>query len=391
MSIVEAVRAAGPVLAREDAEGARQRRLTDVAWKQLKDTGVLRALQPARWGGGEVPLVEFLDAIVEVARVAPAAGWLTAVIGVHPWQIALFPERTQQEIWGDDPARTLASSYTPTGKIQRVDGGYRVSGRWFFSSGCLHADGVILGGIVGKREWEGTQVADFTSVILDPGQYVIEDTWHTAGLAGTGSNDIVVEDLFVPEHRGQSHVDYGHHLGVPLPGREVNPGPLYRLPWAVVFNSIIAAGTLGICRGFLDEWTELTRTGRAPHGGPLREDPLVQRHLADGEYVVDAGLLKLRRVAIELTEIAEAGEWPSRELRARFRYDMARAGQDAAAAVTRLLRVCGDHAALLDHPLHRRFQDAMAGVGHAFMLADPLGQAYASMRFGVGNAPSVHL
>jgi 3-hydroxy-9,10-secoandrosta-1,3,5(10)-triene-9,17-dione monooxygenase len=391
MSIVEAVRAAAPVLAEEDAAGARQRRLTDVAWKQLNDTGVLRALQPARWGGGERPLAEFLDAVVEAGRAAPAAGWVAAVVGVHPWQVALFPEETQREIWGDDPARALASSYTPTGKVEPVAGGYRVSGRWSFSSGCLHTDGVILGGVAGRRQWNGTQVADFTSVILDRDQYVIEDTWHTAGLAGTGSNDIVVDDVFVPARRAQSHVDYTYDLGTPLPGREVNPGALYRLPWAVVFNAIIAAGALGAAQGFVDAWTDATRTRRSNYGGLLRDDALIQQHLAENQYTVDAGLLKLRRVAVELTGIAEAGEWPGRELRARHRYDLARSAQDAGAAVTRLMRVSSGRTAFTGHPLHRRFQDVTAAIGHAFLLAGPLGQAYAAMRLGADNAPAVHL
>ncbi|SEG66104.1 3-hydroxy-9,10-secoandrosta-1,3,5(10)-triene-9,17-dione monooxygenase [Thermomonospora echinospora] len=391
MSIVEAVRAAAPVLAEEDAEGARRRRLTEAAWQRLRDTGVLRALQPARWGGGEMPLAEFLNATVEAGRAAPAAGWVTAVVGVHPWQVALFPEETQREIWGEDPARTLASSYTPTGRVERVDGGYRVSGRWSFSSGCLHTDGVILGGIVGKREWNGTQVADFTSVILDRDQYAIEDTWHTAGLAGTGSNDIVVDEVFVPAHRGQSHVDYTYHLGAHLPGRDVNPGPLYRLPWAVVFNAIITAGALGAAQGFVDAWTAETRTRRSNYGGMLRDDVLIQDHLAENQYVVNAGLLKLRNVADELTAVAEAGEWPDREQRARLRYDLARSAQDAGAAVTRLMRASSGRTAYTDHPLHRRYQDVTAAIGHAFLLADPLGQAFAALRLGASNVPAVHL
>ncbi|MDX6739646.1 hypothetical protein [Actinocorallia sp. A-T 12471] len=391
MSLLDDVRAAAPVLAAEDAEGARQRRLTDTAWKQLGESGVLRALQPARWGGGEVPLGEFLDAVVAIGRVAPAAGWITAVVGVHPWQVALFPERTQAEIWGDDPARTLASSYTPTGKVERVDGGYKVSGRWSFSSGSLHTDGVILGGIAGGRDWHGTEVADFTSVILDRAQYRIEDTWHTAGLAATGSNDVVVDGVFVPAHRAQSHVDYTYLLGAPLPGRDVNPGTLYRLPWAVVFNAIIAAGALGAAQGFVDAWTAETSTRRSNYGGMLRDDALIKDHLAAESYVVDAGLLKLRNAAAELTAVAEAGEWPDRERRARLRYDLARSAQDAGAAVTRLMRASSGRTAYTDHPLHRRYQDVTAAIGHAFLLADPLGQAYAALRLGAADVPGVHL
>ncbi|GAA3733397.1 3-hydroxy-9,10-secoandrosta-1,3,5(10)-triene-9,17-dione monooxygenase [Spinactinospora alkalitolerans] len=391
MTIVGSVRAAAPVLAAEDAGGARQGRLTDTAWAALQETGILRALQPRRWGGGETSPAEFLDAVVEASRVAPAAGWVSAVVGVHPWQVALFGEETQKEIWGDTPDRALASSYTPTGKVTRVPGGYRVSGRWAFSSGCLHCDGVILGGVVGIRDWNGHEVGDFTSVILDRDQYTIDKTWNTAGLQGTGSNDIVVDGAFVPEHRGQSHIDYTYHLGVPLPGRELNTAPLYRLPWAVLFNSVIAAGALGAARGFADAWIEATRERKSPRGGSLCDDPLTQQYLADAVYVVDGGLLRLRRAAEELLEIAEAGEWPERELRAYHRHTMARSAQEAGAAVTRLLRVSSGRTAYLDHPLHQRYQDVMAAVGHAFLVADPLGQTYAAIHLGSQNHPMTHL
>lgn len=390
MTLIESVRKAAPTLTAEDAEGARLGKLTDTAWSALQATGVLQALQPRRWGGSETSLTAFLDATVELGRASPAAGWVTAVVGVHPWQVALFPETTQKEIWADDPKRALASSYTPTGTIEHAPGGYRVSGRWSFSSGCLHCDGVILGGIVGTRTWEGHEVPDFTSVILDRDQYTIDHTWNTSGLQGTGSHDIVVDDAFVPERRGQSHVNYTYHLGAPLPGRELNPAPLYRLPWAVVFNSVIAAGALAAARGFLDAWIESTRERKTP-SGPMRDDPVTQNHLAESLYTIDGGLLRLRHAANELMKIAESGEWPTRNLRAQYRHELACAGQHAGAAVTGLLRSSSGRSAFLDHPLNRRYQDVMAAVSHAFLGADPLGRTAAALQLGSDNYPPTYL
>src|SRR5262249_50256488 len=159
----------------------------------------LRALQPKRWGGGEADIVEFFDAVFTLSRANPSAGWVAGVIGVHPWQLALFDERAQEELWGEDPAAMNSSSYIPTGKAARVDGGYNVSGRWSFSSGCDHCRAVNLGAIV-----PGGEIPDFRSFLLLAGQYRIEDNWHVAGLKGTGSKDIVVDEAFVPEHRTQS-------------------------------------------------------------------------------------------------------------------------------------------------------------------------------------------
>ena len=125
------------------------------------------ALQPARFGGGEVSLVEFVDAAIELSRASPSAGWVAGVIGVHPWQLGLFSDKAQQEMWGEDPTTMHSSSYNPTGKAEKVAGGYKISGRWSFSTGCDHCRGVMLGAICGSREIAGNQVRDFRSLLLD--------------------------------------------------------------------------------------------------------------------------------------------------------------------------------------------------------------------------------
>ncbi|GAB2850548.1 flavin-dependent monooxygenase [Actinocorallia aurea] len=352
---------------------------------------MLRALQPARWGGGEVHLADYADTVIEIGRSSASAGWVSSVVGVHPWQIALFPEETQEEIWGADPARKIASSYTPTGKIEKAPGGYRVSGRWSFSSGSGICDGVILGGIAGRREVNGVEYPDFTSVILDRPDYRIEETWKVAGLRGTGSNDIVVDELFVPEHRGQSHVYYTHGLGIPLPGQEKNDGALYRTPWAVVFNLIIAAGSVGASLGFYDQWVAETRTRRTNYGQLLREEHVVQNHLAEAAWQLDAAVLKVRRAADEMMEAASGSEIPSLEQRAFWRWDVARAANAATDAVQELMRVSSGRSAFIDHPLQAKFQDAMAASSHAFLLGDPLAKAWAGRHLGAEKLQAVHL
>ncbi|TDC68749.1 acyl-CoA dehydrogenase [Actinomadura sp. GC306] len=391
MSMIERARAAAPALAAADAEGAKLGRLTGEAVAALESTGVLRALQPARWGGGEVHLAEYAETVIEIGRASASAGWVASVVGVHPWQIALFPEETQKEIWGEDPARRIASSYTPTGKIEKVDGGYRVSGRWSFSSGSGICDGVILGGIAGRRELNGTEYPDFTSVILDAGDYRIEENWNVAGLRGTGSNDIVVDGVFVPGHRGQSHVYYTHGLGTPLPGQELNDGPLYRTPWAVTFNLIIAAGALGACLGFYDQWVSETRGRRTNYGQLLREEPGVQNHLAEAAWQLDAAVLKVKRAADELMEHAERGEIPSLEQRAFWRWDIARSANAAVDTVQALMRVSSGRSAFVDHPLQAKFQDAVAAGSHAFLFDDSLAKAWGGRHLGAEKLAEVHL
>ncbi len=368
MPLVEDVAAAADAIAAETAEGNALGRLTDRAWALLEACGILRALQPKRFGGGEVPLVTFVDAVVDLSAAAPSAGWVAGVIGVHPWQLALFADEAQQEMWGDDPARLHSSSYNPTGKAVRVDGGYEVSGRWSFSSGCDHCRGVNLGAIVPPTDGDDGAVPEYRSFLLHPDQYVIEDNWNVAGLRATGSKDIVVAETFVPEHRSQSHVDYA--LGEPLPGHDVNPGPLYRMPWSVVFNMALASSILGSARGYVEAWTAEAATRRIPPGIALADDPITQRRLAEATWTLDAALTMLRADAVDLYARAEAGDTPTMADRGRYRWRMNRGCELVGDAVATLHRVASGRTIFVDHPLHARYQDILGGLGHAFLVSD---------------------
>lgn len=391
MTIVDKARSVAADLAATDADSARLGYLSDEAWSLLQDIGILRAFQPKRWGGGEETIADYADAVVEIGRASASAGWVASVVGVHPWQLALFTEQAQEELWGQNPLRAFSSSYTPTGTIEKANGGYRVSGRWSFSSGVDRCDGVILGGIAGERELNGTTYPDFTSVVLDRGQFTVEDTWNVRGLRGSGSKDIVVGGVFVPAYRGQSHVLYTHGYGTSLPGQELNTAALYRVPWAVIFNLIIAAAAIGAAQGFLDAWTDETRGRRSNYGGMLRDEASVQSHLAEAAWMVDAARVKLRRTSTEILQAAEAHVLLTQQERAFYRWDLARSAQVAVDAAARLIRVASGRTAYADHPLHTKFQDVMTAAGHAFLFPDPLGLAWAGRELGAARLPEVHL
>ena len=370
MNLVERAKQLGPEFAATAADDAKLRRLSDTTWTILRNGGFLRALQPARWGGGEVHIVEFIDAIVEISRASPSAGWVAGVIGVHPWQLALFCDAAQRDMWGTDPTTMHSSSYNPTGKAEKVDGGYRVSGRWSFSSGCDHCKGVNLGAIAGMLEHGGVTAPDFRSFLLLRDQYRIDDNWHVAGLSGTGSKDIVVEDAFVPNHRTQSHVDYMMNLA--LPGRELNDGALYRLPWSVVFNAALAASILGSALGFVDAWIEQTKPRKLTGGLRAVDDALTQQRLADAIWHIDVTQSQMRADMNELWQMAQAREDASMQQRTRVRWNMVRGCNLVGDRIGELLRAASGRAIFLDHPLQRRFQDLLGGLGHAMLVADPV-------------------
>ena len=367
--------------ASDDEEGEELRRLPDRTWKRLVEAGFLRALQPTRWGGGEVHLRDFVDAVMAISTASPSAGWVAGVIGVHPWQLALFDEQAQREMWSDNPTRMHSSSYNPTGKAEKVDGGYRLSGRWSFSSGCDHSEGVILGAICGSVDVGlAKPIADFRSFLLLLGQYRIEDNWYVAGLKGTGSKDIVAENAFVPEHRTQSHLDYA--MGNPLPGQQTNPGLLYRLPWSVVFNVAVVASVLGSARGFVETWTAENSPRRITGGDRVADDPFARRRLADALWALDAAVALVHSDIDAMWAMAEAGVTASMDDRAHWRWNMNRSCDLVGDAVAELFRSASGRAIFLDHPLQRRFQDVQGALSHAFLAPDPLAKAVGGARLG---------
>jgi 3-hydroxy-9,10-secoandrosta-1,3,5(10)-triene-9,17-dione monooxygenase len=374
-------------LAREFAQSAPQdaklRRLSDRTWKLLLEGGFVRSLQPARWGGGEVTVVEFVDAMMEIARVSPSAGWVAGVIGVHPWQLALFDERAQRELWEKDAATMHSSSYNPTGKAEKVAGGFRVSGRWSFSSGCDHCRGVMLGAICGSRSIEEKQVADFRSFLLLPEQYRLDDNWQVAGLRGTGSKDIVVEDALVPDYRTQSHLDYA--MGLPLAGQQLNDGPLYRMPWSVVFHTALVSAVLGSARGFIDTWIEQTRDRTLSFGGRAADDGLMQQRVAEALWYLDATVTRMRADISELWQMAQTRQPVSMQLRAQVRWNMNRGCELVAQAIGDLFRAASGRAVFLDHPLQQRFQDLQAALAHAYMSPDQLAKAVGGHLLGTSK------
>jgi 3-hydroxy-9,10-secoandrosta-1,3,5(10)-triene-9,17-dione monooxygenase len=363
------------------AEADQSRQLPQATWKDLLESGLLRAYQPAHWGGSEVDPREFSSAVIEVARAEGCAGWVAGIVGVHPWQTALYPRQAQEEVWGENPQTMSSSSYAPTGKAVKEPGGYRLSGRWSFSSGCDHCAWVNLGAVAGGITVEGRELPNFRSFLLPRKDYRIDDNWFVAGLAGSGSKDIVVDDAFVPEYRSQSHWDYT--FGRPLPGWELNPSVLYRLPWAEVFINAVIACVRGAAAGFLDTWTEIGHTRKGGFGLKVSADAFMQKLLAESKYTIDTAILRLYCDCDEMMDAARIGERFSLKRRAELRYHSARSAYLAARQIDLLYEAGGGHAVFLNHPLQRRYRDFKAMMSHAGINQDAPARLHGAAEFGL--------
>jgi len=354
-----------PVLRERAQEAEDARNVPADSVKALTDIGFFRLLQPARFGGLEADPVTFLTAVRLVASACGSTGWVASVVGVHPWQLALFPLQAQEEVWGADTNTRMSSSYAPTGRAEAVAGGHRLTGRWSFSSGCDHATWVLLGAIV--PDADGVP-ADFRTFLLPAGDYAIDDVWDTVGLRGTGSNDIVVSDVFVPGHRSLSFNDVFRCV---CPGQEANPAPLFRLPYGSLFSYAITTPIIGMATGAYEAHVayQKERVRASYVGQKAWEDPHAQVRVAEAAADLDSAWLALERNMAELMQQARAGEKIPLPLRLRVRRDQVRGTGQAISAVDRLFENSGGRALRRGTPIQRFWRDAHAGRVHA--INDP--------------------
>ncbi|MFF8837341.1 3-hydroxy-9,10-secoandrosta-1,3,5(10)-triene-9,17-dione monooxygenase oxygenase subunit [Streptomyces sp. NPDC015130] len=272
----------------------------------------------------------------EIAKACGSTGWAAAVLGVHPWHLALFDPRAQEDVWGTDDTARICSSHAPTGRVTTVDGGFRLSGRWHLSAGCDHARWALLGGLV--TDADGRPV-DLRTFLVPRRDYRVDDVWDAVGLRGSGCNDLVVEDAFVPGHRT---LGFGPVTSLRCPGHRANPEPLYRMPYAAVFTTAISTAMVGIAEGAYEEYVTAARESlRASYGQRAAEDPFAQVRVARAAGDIDASRLQLHRNTAELYAVARDGGEPSTSLRARARRDQVLATERAIAAVDLLMENAG--------------------------------------------------
>jgi 3-hydroxy-9,10-secoandrosta-1,3,5(10)-triene-9,17-dione monooxygenase len=363
-SVLDAVRDLLPALRERAQETEDLRRIPDENIKALQDTGFFRLLQPARFGGIEASPVDFYRGVRLIASACGSTGWVSSVLGVHPWQLGIFDDQAQQEVWGDDSGTLISSSYAPMGRATPVDGGFTFTGRWSFSSGCDHAQWIFLGGLVMGPDGTPT---DFRTFLLPRSDYEIDDVWDTIGLRGTGSNDIIVKDAFVPEYHTLSFIDTGRCFG---PGQAANDAAIYKLPFASVFSCSIAVPVLGMAQGAYDAYVGWTKERvRASTGGKASDDSFNQIRIAESAAQLDAAVLQIERnIEEELEYVARSEKIPT-SLRVRVRRDQVNATGAGIAAVDRLFESAGGRALRSGTPIQRFWRDAHAGRVHA--INDP--------------------
>ena len=345
--------------------GDEQRRVPAENIELFKQAGFFNMLKPTRFGGAAMSPKDFYDVVFEVSRYCPSSGWVLSVVGVHSWQLGLFHDQAQEEVWGNDPGALISSSYMPAGKVTCVDGGYRLSGHWQFSSGCDHCSWVMLGGMVPPAE-EGAP-PQLHTFLLPRADYEIVDDWFTTGLKASGSKAIVVDDVFVPSHRTHSFMDGFMRTS---PGIEVNPEPVYKLPFGQVFVRAVSMPAVGAAQGALDHYLAYNLERVNSRGTSAVELPATLRAASDAQSVIRAARLKMHNCYDTLMQWAESGADMPHPERAEFRYDAAHAVDSCLGAVQQLLANSGGRAIYTSNDVNHYMQDLLAFRQHAMNEPD---------------------
>jgi len=289
-------------------------------------------------------------------------------------------------VWGSDTSVRLSSSYAPTGRATITDGGYTLSGKWSFSSGCDHATWVLLGGLVFNDEG---QVVDFKTFMVPRENYRIEDVWNVVGLRGTGSNDIIVDDVFIPEAFTLSMGETGQCKG---PGQEQNASNLYKLPFHSIFTTTICTPIIGMAYGAYAEHVDMQRKRvRAAYLGEKASlDPFAAVRIARASSDIDAAwALAMNNIREEMA-LVEKGEPIPLGLRLKVRRDQVLGTQRAIDAIDALFEASGGRALAEGTYLQRAWRDAHAGRVHAANDPERALQMYGAHEFGHKIDPGMY-
>lgn len=350
---------------------------------EWQEAGFFRILQPKRWGGYEMHPNTFYEVQKALAEGCMSSGWMYGVVGCHPYELALFHDEAQQEVWGEDTSTLVSSSYQPVGKVTVVDGGYRLSGRWGFSTGSVHCKWVVLGAIVPPSEPGGAP--DMRAFLLPRSDYTIDlDSWHVFGLQGTGSHDVIVDDVFVPAHRTHRAID---GFLCQNPGQKENDGTLFTLPWAQVFMRSVSTAAFGGARAAVNAAIQImqdrvsTNTGKAS-----KEDPFLQAAIAKAHAQIIEMEQTLRLTFEDLMAHAERGEAIPMEKRTLYAYNSSTVVRRMADLVDDMVQLLGGRAIYKSSPIIQPWLDLNAGRAH--VANDPNNRTGDLIRGVLGEAPT---
>jgi 3-hydroxy-9,10-secoandrosta-1,3,5(10)-triene-9,17-dione monooxygenase len=348
------------------------RRLPDATLRDFHDAQLFRIHQPKRVGGAELEFAAVVTYGALFARVCASTAWNWVNFAAHHMMLGMFPPQAQDEIWGSSVDALIASSFVfPAGKARKVQDGYLLSGRWPFSSGVDPSEWNMLAGLARLDD----NLPPEQRIFLVPRpRYKVIDTWFAGGLRGTGSNDVEVAEVFVPEHMTLAVADT---KGGPTPGSAVNPGILFQLPVFALFPYMLSGVALGIAEGLIEDYKPAS--GKMT-GARVAEIQSTQIRLAEA-----TAYARISRL-VQLSNCREAEtKMPDMKTKARYRLEGAYAVDWAVRAVDVMFGLYGAGGLYESGPVARAFRDAHAVKQHFSFNTDIAGTTYGRVALGLAS------
>jgi len=375
---LQRARALVPALRERAARAEADRIMSPETLRDLHASGVLRTLQPKRWGGMEFDFVAYVDFPLELSRGCASTGWNLANLQVHHWMLAMYDERAQEEVWGADPAAMIASGIAyPQGRGRKVDGGFEISGRWNFSS-CVNVAGWNMLAVTVR---EAERVTGYRMCLLDKSQYEVVDDWQVLGMRATGSMTVVAKDVFVPEYRALDMLEARGGSG--FPGARVNPNPCYRVPLSALGGHGIGACAVGNAQAALEHTIASVKERSTSYTAmKMRDFQAVQLRIGAAGAKIDTARLILRNDCLEAQEIANRGVIADTQTKLRFKRNLAGAVGMCTEAVDALHALAGANGIYETYPLERIFRDAHSLAGHISFNFDTQASAWGLAALG---------
>lgn len=365
-------------LAERAAEGERLRRLPAATVEELTTSGFTELLVPARYGGRQAPFPAILDPVRRMAHGCASSAWTIGFYVLHNWILALFDERAQEEAFATRPFLAPAP-LAPTGRGLPADGGIRLTGRWSWATGVMDGNWLMVGALCGPDD---DPAGIYPALALLPiGDAEIVDVWHTDGMRATGSNDVVITDVFVPEHRLVRVADI--YTGS-APGAALHDAHTYRWPMVPALALLAAMPALGSAERVAEIYAERLSARVLAYEGVMQKDkPIAQAHLGDAEVRLRALRGLLADTVYEIETIVAAGDSVSRPVRGAARMAAAHIVHESRAVIANLLSASGASAHFVDNPLQRMKRDVDVLAGHVVFDYDTSRELAGALRLGM--------
>ncbi len=336
-------------------------------------SGLVRTQVPKSFGGTELGLTTHYEIVLELGKAYGSMAWVGSFLIDHPFVLSHFDPQAQEDVWGTDgPDALIGTSFVPVGRVEPADGGWRLSGDWAWASGIGHCQWVMLGGVVTTAEGDH----QFRLFLLPTRDVEIVDTWYSAGLSGSGSDNVVVNDVFVPEHRTlyMQPVIEGHAAG-----SAHHKSPMYQKPFMTYGGHAMVAPAVGIARGVVEAWQDHVRSKANSYTQEQVAGAIpMQLTLAESAAKIDCADLLVRRA---LT-MAESDHEVTLEDRVRNRRDITYSTRLLVSAVNDLIGMAGASALRSESPIQRGWRDVRAVACHVFCNFNAAGENYGRMAFG---------